>query len=331
MLHILLLILKIIGITLGILIGIILLVLCAGLFVPLRYRIEAERTVGEGNPPIEVKAKLTWFLHFINIRLIYSSDLKLRLRILFFTIFRIPQKHKKDKNKSGRKSSEKSVRKSKAEKKNVESSNNDKEKVIINEDETKNNKDNSSIGANRAGDSETMPDSKVDLNSQNDDDEEDTEQKLTIKDKLLKIYEFFKNIRYTISKLCDRIKRIFENIEYYLDILKGDVFKSSFALCKGELGTILSYIKPRKIKADLIIGAGDPAATGQIISYYYAILYPYIGSDVTVVGDFDNKRIEGNIYIKGKVKLFTLLKAVIRIYFNKDIKALLGLFKKEDE
>lgn len=309
MLHILLLILKIIGITLGILIGIIILAVCLALFVPLHYRIEIERNEGEGNPPIEATAKVTWLLHFVNMRLWFSSELKLRLRVLFFTIFRLPAKEKK--KGSGKKSKKKNDKK-------ISEKNSDQQYKNKAEGKIENNPQNI-LRADIADDNTDNP------------DEENSEQKLSLKEKLIKICEFFQNIWYTIKELCDRIKWILENIEYYLDIIKGDIFKSSFALCKDELCSIFSYIRPRTFKLDLVIGTGDPASTGQALAYYYSILYPYLGPQANVQGDFEQKRIEGTALIKGKIKLFTFIKAAIRIYFNKDIRKLLKLFKKEDE
>ncbi|MDE5932008.1 MAG: DUF2953 domain-containing protein, partial [Lachnospiraceae bacterium] len=118
-------------------------------------------------------------------------------------------------------------------------------------------------------------------------------------------------------------------IEYYMGILQSETFKQVFSLCKGELFSIFSYVRPRKFQADLTIGMDDPAATGKILSYY-GMLYPFLGGHVTIVPDFEKKRIEGTVLIKGKMKLFTFMKAALRIYFNKDIRKLLKLFKKED-
>lgn len=361
MLHILLLILKIIGITLGILIGIIILAVCLALFVPLHYRIEIERSEGEGNPPIEATAKVTWLLHFINMRLMFSSELKLRLRVLFFTIFRLPAKEKnkssgkksKKKNKendsdreSGHKekkkrSDRKSGQKDKKKVSGSESEHKDKEKIFGSESEQGTEEKISEKNSDQPY--KNKAEEKIENNPQNilradiaDDntgnrDEENSEQKLSLKEKLIKIWEFFQNIWYTIRGLCDRIKGILENVEYYLDIIKGDTFKSSFALCKDELCSIFSYIRPRTFKMDLVIGTGDPASTGQALAYYYSILYPFLGPQANVQGDFEQKRIEGTALIKGKIKLFTFIKAAVRIYFNKDIRKLLKLFKKEDE
>lgn len=307
MLHILLLILKIIGMILGILVGVILAILCLALFVPVRYRIEAERTEGEGNPPVDAIARFTWLLHLINVRVVYSEELKLRARILFFTLSGTQSKAGKT----------------------------EKEKPAKRKEKSEKNRDGESNSADE--NKETQTESAVNDKSDDDyfgqqgDDEGEDEQKLSLKEKIIKICRFFKNIWYTIKGIYDKIKEIFENIEYYLDIIKGDTFKAAFALCKDELGSVFSYIKPRKLDARLVIGTGDPASTAQILSYYYGILYPLIGNHVIIEGDFDDKRIEGSVYIKGKMRLFTFLKAAVRIYFNKDIKKLLKLFKKEDE
>lgn len=94
MLHILLLILKIIGIVLGALLGIILLGIVLVLFVPVRYRAEVMRTESGDSPPVVVRAKAGWLLHIVNIRVDYPADVWLRVRILFFTIFKMPKQEK---------------------------------------------------------------------------------------------------------------------------------------------------------------------------------------------------------------------------------------------
>lgn len=340
MLHILLLILKIIGIILAILIGCILLFLCLALFVPVHYRIELNRAEGEGSPPIEVKAKLTWLLHFVNISILYPSDIYLRVRILFITLFRLPGKHKeskknkKEKKASSRKSKEKDKDKSSGQSKDEDEKETDTDENSIEkaeetyiEQEADNRRAEQKVEAPKV---EVAKDESDETEAESEaEGTQNTKPKLSLKSKLDKIWSQIKNIWYTIKRICGKIKEILENIEYYLDVIKSDTFKQAFSLCKGELGAIFNYVKPRKFIADLTIGMDDPAATGQILSYY-GILYPLIGSNVTITGDFDRKRIEGSIFVKGKIKLFTFLKAVIRIYFSKDIRKLLKLFKKED-
>lgn len=63
MLHILLLILKIIGIIIAVILGILVLLVCVVLFVPVRYELEAVSTGTFSGT--SVKARVTWLLHLV--------------------------------------------------------------------------------------------------------------------------------------------------------------------------------------------------------------------------------------------------------------------------
>jgi hypothetical protein len=115
---------------------------------------------------------------------------------------------------------------------------------------------------------------------------------------------------------------------YYQEIVESDVFQNSLRLCKDELFRVLKRLRPQKMQADLIIGMDDPATTGQILAVW-GMLYPFIGEHVHIVGDFEQTRIEGQAFIKGKITIFTLVRLVVRIYFNQDVKKLWKLLKKE--
>ncbi|MCI9423849.1 MAG: DUF2953 domain-containing protein [Dorea sp.] len=71
MLHILLLILKIIGIIIAVILGILVLLVCVVLFVPVRYDMEA---VSKGTfAKTCMKAKVTWLLHLVRVNLCYED------------------------------------------------------------------------------------------------------------------------------------------------------------------------------------------------------------------------------------------------------------------
>ena len=330
MLHILLLILKIIGIILGSLLGIILLCLILALFVPVRYRADARRTEGEGNPPVEVSAKITWLLHFINIRLEYSTEFRLRVRILLFTLFCLPEKQKKEtKEKKKKKNRKKSKDKKDVKKEdNVESQETVKNKAESKAEETFKTE---TVSEPENGETEKLR--QVEADTEETKSTAEKPPKIPINKRIVKgitkIYQILKKIWYTITGICDKIKKIRKNIEYYVNVLQSDTFRKSFSLCKEELISIFSSIRPRKFQADLIIGMDDPASTAKILSYY-GMLYPFIGGNVNITPDFDEKRIEGFVKLKGKITLFTFIRAAVHIYFSKDIRKLLKLFKKED-
>lgn len=338
MLHILLLILKIIGIIIGSLLGMILLCFILALFVPIRYQADIRRTEGEGNPPAEADAKITWFLHLINIRLEYSTEFRMRARVFLFTLFRLPKKQKKEtKEKNKKKNKEKNRQKSE-DKKTVKTQEKVETKVETDAvPESENDKTENVRRAEADAESQTRipEEEKAEESKEKESKEKEPEKppKISIKERIIKgiakIYQILKNIWYTITGICDKIKKIRENIEYYVSVLQSDTFRKSFSLCKEELVSIFSGVRPRKFQADLIIGTDDPASTAKILSYY-GMLYPFIGGNVNITPDFDEKRVEGFVKLKGKITLFIFIKAVVRIYFNKDIRKLLKLFKKED-
>ena len=59
------------------------------------------------------------------------------------------------------------------------------------------------------------------------------------------------------------------------------------------------------------------------------MLYPLMGQNVRVLGDFERAHIEGYVYMKGRIHAFPFLCAAAKVYWNKDIRTLMKLFKKE--
>lgn len=380
MLHILLLILKIIGIILLCVLGVLLLGIVCVLFVPVRYRVEVVRREGEGEPPVIVQAKITWLLHLFNLLARFTGTFYLRARIFIITVFRLPKKEKR-----GRKKPETAQKEAGKGEKDRESGTggadgtqeaddgtrgqlgeeikaakaaregNDEIKTSatarVPGDEIK-----TSAAARKPGDeteaSETArkPADRKEAPGAKTDAEEgqgveaaeapgEPGKKPFLSDRLRilsekirgffkKIRELFENIQYTIQNFCDKIKSVSDTIEYYRGVVAGEAFQRSFALCKGELLKVCRALKPQKLEVSLIVGMDDPAATGEILAVC-GMLYPLLGGHVDVSGDFEKKRLEGRVFVKGKLRFFTFLRVAGKLYFNKDIKTLYKLLKKE--
>lgn len=334
MLHILLLILKIIGIVILCLLGVLVLGIACALFVPVRYRVEAVRKEGEGEPPVILRVKVTWLLHFVNFVLRFDGSLFVRARIMIFTLFRLPKKE-------GRIKKEKRRSKNSTEPEEPAGNERTEEKTekaaAMGQTESPPEKQ-----EKRENDAQTeAPDSGEERREEQERgaEEETPSEKPTFWDKIRavpeilrgvfsKIKGLFENIQYTIRKFCDKIKSASDTIEYYRGIIEGEPFRRSFALCKEELLRIGKSLKPQKFQAQLIVGTDDPAATGQILAYC-GMLYPLLGGYVDVAGDFERKRLEGHVLVKGKIRFFTFLRVAVRVYFNKDIRKLYKLLKKE--
>ena len=299
MLQILALILKIIGIALAAILGIVLLATLLILFVPVRYHVKGDGKLGKEDP-LYVNIKVRWLLRIVSLSFIYPEAAYLRVRIFGITIFNSSKRRKDKENK------------------------NKTEEAIITESKSNENV-NDSITKTENTESEDyvkipVPEDKEELGSKK------TEPKETILDKILKIFkkilDIFKNIKYTILTIYDKIKGIIENIGYYLEVLRSDTFKNAFHVSQKQLHRIIKNIRPQKCDIRLALGTGDPASTGQILALY-GMMYPFIGNNVFIDADFENKIAEGKFLIKGRVTLMILLISAFRIYRDKNIRHLL--------
>lgn len=159
-------------------------------------------------------------------------------------------------------------------------------------------------------------------------DEDGGDDRRTLSDFVRKLFSAVRNIKYTIRKIYDKINHIIHNIRYYIKILQTESFKRAFVLCREQLLRLMKIVLPRKVSGTFTIGMEDPAATGQILSIY-GILYPLIGDSITVIPDFEKPVMEGSFRFKGKITAFTLIRIAAKIYFDKDLKRVICLFKKE--
>ncbi len=310
MIPVLLTILKVIGVALLVLLGLIIFVALLVLFVPVRYSLDAKKAE-EGERPFTCLVRATWLLHLLNIRFQYPDAAYLRVRILLFNVFCFG-KEKDPEEKEGSTGS--------SDKKHDRMADESSPPPAKEETTPKKETDSNSDGA--------LPEKDISVKEDDPTEEKEAKKAPTLRGFIRKLLSILKNIRYTITQICDKIKHIVNNIQYYLSILKSDAFGQAFGVCKHQIWELLRSIRPRKIKGSVLIGTGDPAGTGQIFAVY-GILYPFLGSRIVVTPDFERKVIAGEIRVKGKATVFHLVKAAWIIYFNKDLRHILKMFKRE--
>lgn len=315
MLHILLmivlLILKIIGIILAAAIGILLLVLICGLFVPIRYYVTADGKLGEKHP-VRVEMKATWLLHMVNIVFSYGESARLRIRVLCFTLLDSAREKKKKKEKKGKKKKERNS--------DIKEDGNEEREEIENL---------KTESREKQPETEEIEETETDKAEVEIPTLENEEKKnKSVFAFFHKLLEALKNIEYTIQGICGKIKNVMENIRYYIDILQGEAFRSVFRNAKKQLIWICRKVKPTRCRINLRAGMEDPATTGQIVAAY-GILYPLVGGSVFLQPEFEEKVIEGDVYIKGKITGIIFLIAGLKIALDKNVWRLIKLLKKE--
>ena len=226
MISVLLIILKIIGITLLIIIGLILLMLLLVLFVPVRYRFK-----GSYNENFLCKGKITWLLHLVSVAIDVEEKAVVSIRILGIPLSLFMKKKETvvetvaDKTESAVNQAESTVQ--------CEA---DKGVTI---DKTVD-KDTNSDTLTEDQKTQAIEDS-LNVESENTADGQSKKQNF-IKKISLKIQELWQKIKDILVKIQDifnKIKDVFANIKEkkdtlkrYLAILKSDTTKSAFAVLK---------------------------------------------------------------------------------------------------
>lgn len=329
MVTILLTILKIIGIILLCILLLILALLFLVLFVPIRYQVKGYRKEGD-EVPVRAALKITWLLHILNMAFQYPEAAYLKVRIFCFTVFSTNKEKSPDKTSHQKTKKEKDADMAE-EKKTETAQKQDSQTADAKPEQTR-----ADAAADTAKNPERREHAAEDIHKDEwDGIEADVPPEAAAEEKepelaefLKKLFSALKNIKYTICKIYDKIKHIIKNIRYYIKIIKSDPFQRAWKVCCSEVLKLLKAVLPSTLSADFIIGTGDPAATAQILSVQ-GILYPLIGDHISITPDFEHSVVEGNFYIKGRITVFKILVTVIKVYFNKDLRKIIRLFKKE--
>lgn len=313
MLHILLTILKVIGIIILVLISLVILIIAAILFVPIRYSIDAiyDRKVKN----LDFKIKITYLLHLISVKYIYKDD---GLSIKIFGI----KTHFFDKE---TKAMEEKINKETKmfEKMSSEIKDNMSEMPEVYEQLKKIDEE-----RDRLAENVNKKEENIENNNKDNDTEENTEEFIKVEKQNIfsRIYSKIKaiiiKIKYRFIKFCDTIKKICKNVNDLKEFISDDNTKEAFGFLKKEALILLKHIRPRRIKGYVHFGFDDPSYTGNLLGLIYMILR---GSpkEFRINTDFENKVFDGEIHAKGRVQCYLLLIIGIRLYKNDNLKLLL--------
>ena len=367
MLHILLMILKIIGIILLAIIGIALLIVILILFVPIRYKIQAHRY-----DDTMAKVNISWLLSAIRFTLKYNgAEVDTKIRILGFDGSKFINGDTKQKQEDiidYTNEEEKTEPKMEPKACDTDALDENKSDNVSNNtngidksDDT--NKDNDidtkdSTNTDNAIDTEdrTNTDNDIDAedgtNKDNDIDTEDgtnkdngidTEDSINQSDissskeqkkkntrkpknifsrlvfKAKKIYHKFKTWCKKLMNMLKKADDIKTKLLALAEFIDSREFKDNFAFAKVQLGRLFKHIMPLKHRIKLEFGTGSPDTTGEILGAL-AVVMALTGMNIQVMPDFDNAIFRGEIYMKGRIRLFNILIIALKVYFNKELR-----------
>lgn len=123
------------------------------------------------------------------------------------------------------------------------------------------------------------------------------------------------------SSFTDRIKRICEKVSSLREAVEDEENQKAFRLLISRAKYLLHHLRFRKFDGQLTFGFDDPAMMGRILGAL-SLFYPLYGERFTITPVFDHTLFEGEIALKGHVRLIHILIAGIQLMMNKKIRGL---------
>ena len=324
MLQILFLIIKIIGIILAALLGLALLILLLVLFVPVRYRAYGIRSSRE----CRAEGRVSWLLRLLSIPFSFQDgELEIRVKLLGFTILD-PLKEEEAFREPVQRKTEQSAGKEE------ETAGEDSEREEVPAEENAGEADASgSFEASQADEAETsaQPASERDAEAAAELENEASEGRFfgllrDLRRFFRAVIRFFrkiprklKNLKCTFQRFCDKIKRMVKRYREMKAFALDERTKAAVSLVWKQAGILLGQALPRKIRGRLHFGTEDPALTGQILGAI-GIFYPLFMDNVKVEPDFEKPALEGELSLKGRLRIVTVLRIAWRLYRDKNVR-----------
>lgn len=131
-----------------------------------------------------------------------------------------------------------------------------------------------------------------------------------------RVSEKIEKIKFTICSTYDKIKKIWENITYYVFLLQEEETHLLFSHVMKRVRRILGNIRPRKLRVNILFGTGAPDTTGYAFGVY-GMFSPVLGPGVIVTPDFERAVLEGDFYATGTITSVVLVWHFLKVIIDK--------------
>lgn len=359
-LHILLTILKWIGILILCVLGLVLLLILTVLFVPVRYRLR-----GNMHGEIHVRGSISWLLHILHVSLRYDGDEPVIKFRIFGISLSLGSGNKRTRSHQNRKRKETESAKQQADDVNAENAEEKSEEEAHTGKET-----DSTETAHTGSKTSAYTGNETSAEAANETDSADAEvqqiKALTGKKPeenglprenasekkgglFAKIKSFFRflytipqKIRVLLQKIKvtlqaarqayrsakDKVTYICSRISHMWNWWQHPDTNKAVVHIKKELRYLWKHAKPRKYAVSLVVGTGDPASTGELLGVL-GIVYAWTEGRLQVTPDFAEKRLEADFYMKGRIFGYQLIGIAIRLFLDEHIRSSAGRFRAD--
>ena len=331
MLHILLLILKWIGIVLAVFLLLVLLLINLGLFVPVRYR--ADASCQNDIETLEAEFELSWMWKLFFLTACWKkgkADMKIRIGWKY--LFSEEKEGKsEEKIEVPEEKEENDLQKEKEEQKFLK-----EQKESLPPEKT-----NRSLPENNVQEQAEKRECHQEKTESGVDKEEEEQESFTadrrkaggrkkkplwdrMKEKISEWIESCKSFWRKILAMGRNFRGKKEQIESFLTDASH---RRAFCSLKREVRRFLGHVSPKDVKIVGKIGLEDPYMTGQALAVL-GMLFPFLGENTVIVPDFENKVLEGSVHIEGKIHNFRMLAILWRLIKDRDVRKIIIDIKK---
>lgn len=293
-----LLILKIIGIILAALLGIVVLGILLVLFCPFRYRIW-----GSYHEKPDISIRVAWLMCIFQFRMDITDTQQMYLRILGF------RKNLSREEEETNESEESSGLEEESETTNTVENAFDKKRIETNRSDAATVEENSGEKEFR-----NKEDPKDSIETKSTDVSRKTpEKKISISQKVKRIWEKIKRALFNIKETAVKIKKL------YMDPRN----KLAFTKLKQSVAKFFRVLHPKKFQLKLKFSTGSPDTTGQLLGVIAMFPIGY-RNGWNIVPDFtaDAFYADAEFDVRGRVLGISLIKLACSIILDKNCKRL---------
>ena len=296
MLHIIGVLLKIIGIILAVILGILVLLLCIVLFCPVRYR--ADLSCKGAKDSLKVNASIKWLFGLLRFQLqLHGKNYEWSVKAAWKTIFKEDSFFEEAQEKVIEEVKEAETAVETAVKEEIEEI--QKEEIQIEEIQ------------------------KEEIQKEEMPKEERQKRKKKRPNFILrmrkKIHEFIEKIKYTFSGICDKIEALGKLKDRIAAFIEYEPHRLAYRKVLDTVKICIRHFFPKKMQGDLIFGFLDPYHTGQALAGL-SMIYPFIGDNVSITPDFERRMLEGEIFLKGHIRVCHAALLAGRLFFSKNVR-----------
>ena len=319
MIHILLVILKIIGIALLVILGLLLGILLAVLFIPVRYK-----AAGSYHGQLLLSVCATWFFHILAFRAVYEGEgLVCSLKVLGFRLW-----HNREKDPARDLEDGLETILGDEEQSLYEELQQDEEHYRKSQEEQAHG---SQLHGERAGEQDANRKESREEEDKTGPDKRGSGIIGKIKDLAGRISQSIRHIleklKFSFAKICDKLKGIREFVQEKKMWLEDEKNQASLKLLYRQTKRLLVHLWPRKGRCTVTFGFDDPYTTGQVLQAA-SLIYPFYHRQLFLYPVFDEKILDAEGSLKGRIRLSVILWLVLQVLFDGHTRRMLKGFLK---